>query len=783
MNRLIRHRAVTALAAAICAATCAAALLTLTSFANAAAAQQRPAAQATMASAGSTTVQLGGSPAVPAVNPRTDTVYVPIQCTNGTCSTPEHVVDIIDAATCNTRTASDCRVLAKARVGSSPLAALVDEQTDTVYVVNGGSNTVSVLNGARCNARVTRNCGRPVATVRLGSFSVAEALDPATGTLYVASPAGFVYALDAARCSAVNTHGCGRPVRRIKDSLDPAAIDVDIATDTVYAVNNGPTGNGDTVSLINGAACNARVSRGCRRTPRTVTVGSGAWWDVADQATGTIYVANNNAGTVSVINSATCNARVSHGCRRLAHITVGSEPQFVALDPALHTVFSVNQGDDTLSAINTSTCDASRSSGCRGTAPAQQAGSEQLRSYAPFPNALALLPRDGTAYVLTVGGSNRMSVLGIADCTAMSSRNCRRPAPAVPDHEFLASLDPATGTIYASNLTRPDIDVINAATCNASHLARCTVVAQIPMPDPQANVGAIDDATHTLYASDESSTGRVAVINTAACNARHTSGCHAHPQLISLGGANPGPPALDYATATLYVPYGSSGSDVAVISTSACTAADTAGCGRPFASVTVGAGTGDLGVSQATNTIYAPNSGSGQFNGDTVSVINGATCNGTDTAGCTRLAATITVGRGPIGIAVDDHSHTVYIANNADGDSPGTVSVINTATCNGTNTAGCRRRFPVIATGISPLLMALDSRGGVLYLTDFGSAQVTMITTTHCRAGETRGCATASRERTAGSDPYGVIVDQRDHTVYITDLFQAGSTSILPAGR
>jgi DNA-binding beta-propeller fold protein YncE len=781
MNRLIRNRAVTALAAAICAATCAAALLTFTNLANAAAAQHRPAAQ-TRASAGSTTVQLGGSPAVPAVNPRTDTVYVPVQCTNGTCSTPEHVVDIIDAATCNARTASDCRVVAKASVGSSPLAALVDERTDTVYVVNGGSNTVSVLNGARCNARVSLGCRRPVATVRLGSFPVAEALDPATGTLYVASPAGFVYALDAARCSAANTRGCGRPARRIKDSLDPAAIDVDIATDTVYAVNNGPTGNGDTVSLINGAECNARVSRGCRRTPRTVTVGSGAWWDVADQATGTIYVANNNAGTVSVINSATCNARVSHGCRRISHLTVGSEPQFVALDPALHTVFTVNQGDDTLSAINSRTCDGSRSSGCRGTAPAQQAGSEQPRSYAPFPNALALLPRDGTAYVLTVGGSNRMSVLGITGCTAMSSRDCRRPAPAVPDHEFLASLDPATDTIYASSLTKPDIDVINAATCHAGHLARCAPVAQIPMPDPRANVGAIDDATHTLYASDESSAGSVAVINIAACNARHTSGCHTHPQLISLGGAYPGTPALDYATATLYVPYGSSGNQVAVISTAACAAADTAGCSQPFASVTVGAGTYDLGVSQATNTIYAPGSGSGQFNGDTVSVINGATCNGTDNAGCSQLAATITAGRGPIGIAVDDRSHTVYVANNANGDSPGTVSVINTATCNGTDNAGCHRRFPVIATGISPLLMALDSRAHVLYVTDFGSAQVTMITTTHCRAGETRGCATASRERTAGSDPYGVIVDQRDHTAYALDLFQAGSMSILPAG-
>ena len=365
----------------------------------------------------------------------------------------------------------------------------------------------------------------------------------------------------------------------------------------------------------------------------------------------------------------------------------------------------------------------------------------------------------------------------------ITDRLADKPAPSVPDHGFLAAFDPVTGTIYAGDLAKPDIDVINAATCHAGDLARCAPVAEIPMPDPQANVGAIDDATHTLYASDESASGSVAVINTAACNARHTSGCHARPALITLGGAYPGLPELDYATATLYVPYGSNGSQVAVISTAACTAADTTGCHAPFATVTVGDGTADLAVSQTTDTIYAPGSGASNFDGRTVAVINGATCNGTDTAGCAQLAATITVGGGPFGVAVDDAAHTLYVANNANGDSPGTVSIINTATCNGTDIAGCHDRSPVIATGISPLLMALDGQAGALYVADYGSAQVTIITTTHCNAADTRGCATASREQTVGSDPFGVFIDVGDRTVYVTDLFQAGSMSVLAAGR
>ena len=107
--------------------------------------------------------------------------------------------------------------------------------------------------------------------------------------------------------------------------------------------------------------------------------------------------------------------------------------------------------------------------------------------------------------------------------------------------------------------------------------------------------------------------------------------------------------------------------------------------------IRVGAGTDILAVSASTNTIYAP---SGADN--TVAVINGATCNGTDHAGCRHLAAKAKVGTDPFGAAVNDRTHTVYVANNANGDSPGTVSVINAATCNATDTTGCHRRFPTL---------------------------------------------------------------------------------------
>jgi DNA-binding beta-propeller fold protein YncE len=301
------------------------------------------------------------------------------------------------------------------------------------------------------------------------------------------------------------------------------------------------------------------------------------------------------------------------------------------------------------------------------------------------------------------------------------------------------------------------------------------------MPDPGASVGAIDEATHTLYASDESPSGTVAVINTATCNATSTSGCAQHPPMIKIG-AFPGPPAVNPVTHTMYVAYGNAGNKVAVVNAATCNATDTSGCGQAPAVVNIGTGTFILAVSAATDTIYGPASGA-HYTGDTVAVINGATCNGTDHTGCRHLAATATVGAGPVGAAVTDRTHTLYVANNANGDSPGTVSVINTATCNGTVTTGCGGPFPTAATGPSPQLIAADTSTGTLYVTDASSASVTVLNGSQCNAAFTGGCGNATREQAVGSGPFGLAVNPATSTVYVANGYLPGSMSIFAATR
>jgi DNA-binding beta-propeller fold protein YncE len=730
-------------------------------------------------------VVLDGSPGAPVASPRTDTVYVPIQCHTSFCGgsgAPAHVLDVISTATCNTKITSGCRVVARARVGSGPLAAAIDNRTGTVYVVNGSSGTVSVLNGTTCNAHVTTGCRQPVATVTVGKFPVAAAVNPATRTLYVANlGAGSVSVINVARCNAQTTTGCGRPPRTVRDKAGPDSVSVNVATDTIYTANAGLSGNGDTVSVIDGATCNGHTGRGCGRTPASVTVGASPSAVAVDQATDTVYVADYvnefNGGSVSVVNGARCNARTTAGCGDTPPaVPTGIGTGSAAVDQALHTVFAVNQGDNTLSAINTRTCNGKVTSGCHRRPPNQQAAAPgHGPRYNPGPSAFALLQRTGTAYVANIGGVNILSVTSVRRCNAITTAGCRAEAPAVPEHESLLSADPATGTIYASNLSLPQIDVINSATCRAGRHTGCAPVAEIPVKDPQANVGAVDHGSHTLYAADPFA-GTVAVINTATCNAGHTAGCAADLPVLNIG-AFPNPPVINPATHSLYVSYGAQADRVAVVNTAICNATDTSGCGQKPAVAKVGPGTSVLAVSQATDTVYAPNAGAG-FSGNTVSVINGAACNGTDHSGCGHLAATVTVGRGPFGVAVNDHAHAVYVANNANGDSPGTLSVINSAACNGTHTTGCQQHFPTMPTGRAPLLVAADAHTSTVYVTDFESAAVTILTGAPSRPKAASDCRTAAREQPTGSGPFGIAVDDRAHTVYVANGYLPGSLSI-----
>jgi YVTN family beta-propeller protein len=341
-------------------------------------------------------VKVGGFPTGITLNRVTDTIYVG----NGTTGT----VSLIDGRTCNARHRGGCkRSRTAVTAGTDPIGIAVDESTNTVYVANA-SGTVAVVEGRRCDNVNVSGCQTAVATITVGSNPQFLAVDPRTHTVYVANsgantlsvidgrshrvratvhvgPIPFTVAvneatrsvyvsdlgahtvsvIDAAHCNGANVTGCARRPTTINVGETPGGIAVNTKTDTVYV--SGEASND--VSVIDGRTCNARVKKGCRRLPVHVRAGLGARGIAVNEATDTVYVANTADNTVSVIDGSACNAAVHRGCdRRAAVAGVGLSPRRVAVNEKTNTIYVTNAGSDTVTMLDGRTCNGRIHSGC-----------------------------------------------------------------------------------------------------------------------------------------------------------------------------------------------------------------------------------------------------------------------------------------------------------------------------------------------------------------------------------------------------------------------------------
>jgi DNA-binding beta-propeller fold protein YncE len=353
------------------------------------------------------TVLVGIDPQDAALDPATHTLYVVNSPDTGQGS-----VSVLDVATCNAHATSGCgRAFPTVSVGGSPGNVAVNRATDTIYVTNADDNNVSVIDGASCNAEVTTGCNRTPPTVAVGSQPVDVAVDDATDTVYVANwgnGAGTtVSVIDGATCNARITSGCHRKPGSVTIGQGPAGVVVDPATDTVYAGTVAASG-AEAVSVIDGAACNARLTSGCGRRPMSVKVGAGSTNNnvafAIDHAAGTLYVANWTGNTLSMIDAATCNATVTSGCAGTPKVVhVGEGPVGIALDMTSRRIYVANANDNSVTAFDPATCNANVTSGCGTGAP------RPLRT-GNAPRAIAIDPATDTVYVPN-GDDDTLSVL------------------------------------------------------------------------------------------------------------------------------------------------------------------------------------------------------------------------------------------------------------------------------------------------------------------------------------------------------------------------------------
>ena len=159
----------------------------------------------------------------------------------------------------------------------------------------------------------------------------------------------------------------------------PAGVAVDPTTNTIYVTDFGNGSDPSTVSVINGSTCARGQHQRVQPALNTIRVGVAPNAIAIDPASHTAYIANQADDTVSVIDIATCNARHIDGCGQApTTIPVGANPIWIDLSAATHTAYVVNQNDHTVSVINTATCDATHTAGCSTTPPTVAAGQSPI---------------------------------------------------------------------------------------------------------------------------------------------------------------------------------------------------------------------------------------------------------------------------------------------------------------------------------------------------------------------------------------------------------------------
>ncbi len=472
--------------------------------------------------------------------------------------------------------------------------------------------------------------------------------------------------------------------------------------------NNGPAAGGDTVSVIDARRCNAHDVSDCKGPWPTITVGNGRLADLPsgiaiDQQTDTVYVTNVGDNTVSVVNGGTCNAENTRGCDQTpAEVPVGLGPLAIYDDPANHTLYVANLGNGqgnstTVSMIDSATCNATDLTSCPSTPP-PTVDVEAVRL------EVTVNQSTHTVYVTTLGTNppqNGWAAFDANTCNATVQTGCNALGHLQGDLTGPngGEIDTANDTLYTANFDI-SISVFDLHQCQAGDLSGCatdTPGTVTPWPNPGFDETdlyvAVDQPLHSVYVSYEKSAALV-IVDTNVCNGKHLAACAAlNPPTVHTG-ANPEGVVLDSMTQTLYT-ANEVDDDISVINAATCNAETTVGCRHPLPSVSIPS-PGALATDEAVHTAYVPNNGD-----NAVSMIDTSRCNAHRSAGCTQKSPQFTGGQIPSAVAVDPATHTVYVAN--DGASgTGTVSVINDRTCNAENQAGCAAEQTLVVPGGEP---------------------------------------------------------------------------------
>ena len=660
------------------------------------------------------------------------------------------VVSVIDADRCNARRTSGCDAPV-ATMSFDPTGSgdvVVDDTTLTGYVTNPALGTVSVFDASRCNARSTSGCADSHASVTTGGIPIGMAVNARTQTLYVGNVDAFVSVVDLRACNRSQTSGCAALPAQVATNPGPVWVTVDESTNTIYAPEQGPEEGppGDTVAVIDGASCNASVISGCGQTPARATTDSGASVALVDPRTRTLYVENQDALNVSVIDAATCNARDTSDCASQASVRVGNEPNSgLVIDRRSRTLFVVNTGSDTISAVGVRDCRAGEVSGCARPDLTIQTGG--------IPFWIELDPATRTMYVPEHLDED-IAAFGVDTCNARRRSGCRHEAPtaAIRDGVWSVAAAPASHTLYAGGGDSGKLSLLDTRNCRAGRVGGCDQAPfefQLAGADgSQLNDIVHDRGTHTLYVIDTAS-DRLFVLDTRTCNTARHGGCG--PLATVTTGAGPFALALNRRTRTLYVANIGDRS-VMLVDAAHCNATDTSGCATAPATVTLDGDPNAIAVDPGTDTAYVSAFGA------PIAVLHGP-----------ERVGTLATQAQTVGLALDRATHTLYVANFLESDFEDTsrsVAVVDTDACNGLDQSACDRTWPTTPVGRGPWALTVDPVTHRVFSTNFFNATASVINGKRCNATRLRGCDRTWPRVAIGNISLDIDLAARDRTLY-----------------
>jgi DNA-binding beta-propeller fold protein YncE len=282
----------------------------------------------------------------------------------------------------------------------------------------------------------------------------------------------------------------------------------------------------------------------------------------------------------------------------------------------------------------------------------------------------------------------------------------------------------------------------------------------------------------------------VSVIDASACNQHQLAGCNQTWQTAPVGGS-PFRVSVNKTTNSIYV-AGLDGT-VSIINGATCNAEINSSCNQAQPITAVGARPNDIAIDEGTNTIYVANRSS-----NTVSIIDGTHCQGSDASGCGQAWTAFNTANLPQSLFFDPRNRTLYVGSDVDTSGNDVVSIIDTTHCNNHDTTDCSAKA-IVPVRDSPIAVNVLFDTNTIFVLNRFTMKVTIFDGSTCNATTVTGCPTSPPPKVsiaafpdALSNPFAnittgrsVVIDQRKHTVFIptltdTDLVVLNGNSCRP---